>query len=58
MLKSFREMEKKIVESKDHIHISYRCDKCRNYFEGIVKKGTGSVRLTCSVCGHSIVVYL
>lgn len=51
-------MEKKVVHFENYIHISYRCDKCGNYYEGIVKKGTGSVRLTCSFCGNTIVVYI
>ena len=51
-------MEKKIVESEKYTHISYRCDKCGNYYEGIVSKGSGSIRLSCPVCGHTVVVFI
>jgi hypothetical protein len=53
-----RTMEKRIVRSKDYAWVGYRCDKCRNQFEGIVKIGCGTVRLTCSVCGHAVVIYV
>ena len=32
--------------------------RCRNYYEGVVKKGAGSVRLTCAYCGNTVEVFV
>lgn len=54
----FNNMEKRTINSKDYTLVTYRCEICRNHFEGLMKKGSGTVRLTCSFCGNRIVVYL
>lgn len=51
-------MEKKIIDFEDYIQVKYRCEKCRNHYEGVMRKGAGSVRLTCSYCGNAIVVFV
>jgi transcription elongation factor Elf1 len=51
-------MEKKIVTVGTHIHVKYRCDKCRIESEGVVKKKSGSIQLTCKYCGNTVVVYV
>jgi DNA-directed RNA polymerase subunit RPC12/RpoP len=51
-------VEKDLYESKSYVSVKYRCEKCGNQFEGIIKKGAGSIRLTCSFCGSSIVVFI
>ncbi len=51
-------MENGIAVSKNYVRVKYRCKICRNQFERVIKKEAGFVRLTCSFCGSSIVIFV